>query len=146
MSEYIAPSIEWVRKHVELYEGSGGTKGTTLRETGMPCIIVTHKGGKTGAVRKIPLMRVKVDDSYVLVGSMGGQPKNPVWVYNLRAHPDVQIRDETVVTDMRVREVSDPDERAKLWEASAAAFPPYNDYRAKTTRVIPVFIAEPKPD
>ena len=146
MSEYIAPSIEWVRKHVELYEGSGGTKGTTLRETGMPCIVVTHKGGKTGAVRKIPLMRVKVDDSYVLVGSMGGQPKNPVWVYNLRAHPDVQIRDETVVTDMRVREVSDPDERAKLWEASAAAFPPYNDYRAKTTRVIPVFIAEPKPD
>ena len=146
MSEYIAPSIEWVRKHVELYEGSGGTKGTTLRETGMPCIIVTHKGGKTGAVRKIPLMRVKVDDSYVLVGSMGGQPKNPVWVYNLRAHPDVQIRDETVVTNMRVREVSDPDERAKLWEASAAAFPPYNDYRAKTTRVIPVFIAEPKPD
>lgn len=146
MSEYIAPSIEWVRKHVELYEGSGGTKGTTLRETGMPCIIVTHKGGKTGAVRKIPLMRVRVDDSYVLVGSMGGQPKNPVWVYNLRAHPDVQIRDETVVTDMRVREVSDPDERAKLWEASAAAFPPYNDYRAKTTRVIPVFIAEPKPD
>jgi deazaflavin-dependent oxidoreductase (nitroreductase family) len=75
---------------------------------------------------------------------MGGQPKNPVWVYNLRADPDVQIRDETVVTDMRVREVTDSDERAKLWEASAAAFPPYNEYRAKTTREIPVFIAEPK--
>ena len=144
MSDYIAPSIEWVRKHVELYAGSGGTKGTTLRETGLPCIIVTHKGGKTGAIRKIPLMRVKVDNAYVLIGSMGGQPKNPVWVYNLRADPDVQIRDETVVTDMRVREVTDSDERAKLWEASAAAFPPYNEYRAKTTREIPVFIAEPK--
>ena len=144
MSDYIAPSIEWVRKHVELYEGSGGTKGTTLRETGLPCIIVTHKGGKTGAIRKIPLMRVKVDNAYVLIGSMGGQPKNPVWVYNLRADPDVQIRDETVVTDMRVREVTDSDGRAKLWEASAAAFPPYNEYRAKTTREIPVFIAEPK--
>lgn len=144
MSDYIAPSIEWVRKHVELYEGSGGTKGTTLRETGLPCIIVTHKGGKTGAIRKIPLMRVKVDNAYVLIGSMGGQPKNPVWVYNLRADPHVQIRDETVVTDMRVREVTGSDERAKLWEASAAAFPPYNEYRAKTTREIPVFIAEPK--
>jgi F420H(2)-dependent quinone reductase len=144
MSEYIAPSIEWVRKHVELYEGSGGTKGTTLRETGLPCIIVTHKGGKTGAIRKIPLMRVKIDNAYVLIGSMGGQPKNPVWVYNLRANPEVQIRDETVVADMQVREVTDSDERAKLWEVSAAAFPPYNEYRAKTSREIPVFIAEPK--
>ncbi|MBT5054756.1 MAG: nitroreductase family deazaflavin-dependent oxidoreductase, partial [Gammaproteobacteria bacterium] len=92
MSEYLPPKIDWVREHVEAYEGSGGTKATTLRDTGMPCIIVTHKGGKTGAVRKIPLMRVKVDQSYVLIGSMGGQPKNPVWVYNLRAHPDVEIR------------------------------------------------------
>ena len=88
-------------------------------------------------------MRVKVDDSYVLVGSMGGQPKNPVWVYNLRANPDVEIRDQTVVTKMRVREVSDETERKKLWTASAAAYPPYIDYQAKTTRKIPVFLAEP---
>ncbi|MDA9064734.1 nitroreductase family deazaflavin-dependent oxidoreductase, partial [Pseudomonadales bacterium] len=93
MTEYIPPTIEWVRKQVELYEASGGTQGTTLMETGMPCIIVTHLGNQSGAIRKIPLMRVKVDDSYVLVGSMGGQPKNPVWVYNLRANPEVQIRD-----------------------------------------------------
>ena len=98
---------------------------------------------KQGAVRKIPLMRVKVGASYVLIGSMGGQPKNPVWVYNLRAHPDVEIRDATEVTPMVVREVVDADERAALWAASAEAFPPYNDYQAKTDRVIPVFVAEP---
>jgi deazaflavin-dependent oxidoreductase (nitroreductase family) len=143
MANYIPPTVDWVREQVELYEGSGGTKGTTLKETGMPCIIVTHMGNKSGAIRKIPLMRVKVDDAYVLVGSMGGQPKNPVWVYNLRNNPDVEIRDETEVVNMRVREVMDDAERDRLWEASAAAFPPYNDYRDKTTRKIPVFIAEP---
>ena len=143
MAEYIPPSIDWVRKQVEVYEGSGGTKGVALLETGLPCIIVTHKGNKSGGIRKIPLMRVKVDNSYVLVGSMGGQPKNPVWVYNLRAHPDVEIRDATVVTKMRVREVTDEQERARLWAASAEAYPPYNEYQAKTTRKIPVFVAEP---
>jgi deazaflavin-dependent oxidoreductase (nitroreductase family) len=143
MAEYIPPTLDWVREQVELMESSGGTKGTTLLDTGMPCILVTHMGNKTGAIRKIPLMRVKVDDSYVLVGSMGGQPKNPVWVYNLRANPDVEIRDATEVFKMRVREVSDEAERQRLWDASAEAFPPYNDYQAKTTRKIPVFVAEP---
>lgn len=143
MAEYIPPSIDWVRKHVEKYEGSGGTEATTLPNTDMPCIIVTHKGGKTGAIRKIPLMRVKVDDSYVLVGSMGGQPKNPVWVYNLRANPDVEIRDATEVYKMRVREVTDDAERERLWAAAAKAFPNYNEYQAKTERKIPVFLAEP---
>ena len=143
MAEYIPPAIDWVREQVELYEGSGGTKGTTLRDTGLPCIIVTHKGGKTGAIRKIPLMRVKVGEAYVLVGSYGGRPKNPVWVYNLRSHPDVEIRDETEVTKMRVREIKDDSERGPLWEASVAAFPPYAEYQAKTDRKIPVFVAEP---
>jgi len=109
----------------------------------LPCILVIHTGNKTGAIRKIPLMRVKVGDSYVLVGSMGGQPKNPVWVYNLRANPEVQIRDATDLYDMRVREVTDAAERDALWQASAEAFPTYNDYQAKTARTIPVFIAEP---
>jgi|TARA_B100000315_G_C14117378_1_gene380933 deazaflavin-dependent oxidoreductase (nitroreductase family) len=129
---------------VELYEGSGGTEGVTLLDTGMPCIIVTHLGNMTGAIRKIPLMRVKVDDGYVLVGSMGGQPKNPVWVYNLRANPEVEIRDATDVFEMRVREVTDDTEREALWQASAEAYPPYNDYQAKTTRKIPVFLAQPR--
>jgi deazaflavin-dependent oxidoreductase (nitroreductase family) len=143
MSKYIPPTIEWVRKQVELYEGSGGTQGSTLLDTGMPCIIVTHTGNKTGGIRKIPLMRVKVDDSYVLVGSMGGQPKNPVWVYNLRANPAVEIRDKTEVFKMKAREVTDEKERARLWKISAAVFPNYDEYQKKTSRKIPVFLAEP---
>ena len=143
MADYIPPSLGWVKKQVELYESSGGTKGTTLLETGMPCIIVTHIGNQTGGIRKIPLMRVKVEESYVLVGSMGGQPKNPVWVYNLRANPEVEIRDETEVKNMRVREITEDSERDALWKASAEAYPPYIDYQAKTSRKIPVFLAEP---
>lgn len=143
MSDYIPSPVEWVRKQVELYEGSGGTQGTTLRDTGLPVIIVTNTGNKTGAVRKTPLMRVKDGDNYVLVGSVGGAPKNPVWVYNLRSNPMVQVRDLTEVFDMRVREVTDEAERARLWEIAVAAFPPYRDYQQRTSRRIPVFVAEP---
>ncbi|MFT4519677.1 MAG: deazaflavin-dependent oxidoreductase (nitroreductase family) [Halioglobus sp.] len=142
MTDYIPPALDWVREQVELYESSGGTQGNTLLDTGMPCILVTHTGHKTGGTRKIPLMRVAVDGAYVLIGSMGGQPKNPAWVYNLRAHPDIQLRDKTEVVDLRVREVSDATERQTLWDAAVAAYPPYEDYQTKTTRVIPVFIAE----
>lgn len=144
MASYIPSPRQWVREQVELYEGSGGTQGTTLRDTGLPCIIVTHTGGKTGAVRKTPLMRVEDGGNYVLVGSMGGAPTNPVWVYNLRANPNVEIRDHTAVHAMRAREVTDDAERARLWKLSVAAFPPYEEYQAKTTRKIPVFVAEPK--
>ena len=143
MAEYIPPTLDWVREQVEEYEGSGGTRGTTLLDTGLPCIIVINTGNKTGAVRKIPLMRVKVDDSYVLIGSMGGQPQNPVWVYNLRANPNVEIRDKTIVTPMLVREITNESERTKLWRASVEAYPFYEEYQAKTTRRIPVFLAEP---
>ena len=142
MADYIPPTLDWVREQVESYEGSNGTEGTTLRDTGMPCIIVTHTGNKTGGIRKIPLMRVEVDGSYILVGSYGGRPKNPVWVYNIRANPDVEIRDKTEVFPMRVREVTEDPERQRLWGASAAAYPPYNEYQTKTDRKIPVFIAE----
>ena len=143
MTEYIPPTLDWVREQVELYESSGGTDGTTLRDTGLPCIIVTHVGNKTGAMRKIPVMRVKVENSYVLIGSYGGRPNNPVWVYNLRANADVQIRDKTDVFKMQVREVTDDPERERLWDASVNAYSLYNDYQAKTSRKIPVFIAEP---
>jgi len=132
-----------VREQVELYESSGGTKGTTLRETGLPVIIVTNTGNKTGAIRKTPLMRVKDGGNYVLIGSQGGAPTDPVWVHNLRAQPAVEIRDHTVVQPMRVREVKDEAERTRLWAAAVAAFPPYAEYQKKTTRKIPVFIAEP---
>ena len=144
MPEYIPSPRQWVRDQVDLYESSGGTKGTTLRDTGLPVIVVTHKGNKTGAIRKSPLMRVKDADRYILIGSMGGAPSNPVWVYNLRANPAVEIRDLTTVQPMRVREVTDETERARLWALAVAAFPPYEEYQAKTTRRIPVFVAEPR--
>ncbi len=140
---YIPSPRQWVREQVELYEGSGGTQGTTLRDTGLPVIIVTHTGNKTGAIRKTPLMRVKDGANYILVGSMGGAPTHPVWVYNLRAHPVIEIRDHSEVQAMRVREVDDEAERAPLWTLAVAAFPPYAEYQAKTTRRIPVFVAEP---
>ena len=143
MAEYIPTPVGWVRDQVELYERSGGTEGTTLRDTGLPVIIVTNTGNKTGAIRKTPLMRVKVRDSYVLVGSQGGAPKHPVWVFNLRANPGVEIRDKTDAWPMKVREVEDEPERARLWDAAVAAFPPYEGYQKRTTRKIPVFIAEP---
>ena len=143
MAEYIPSPTDWVREQVELYEGSGGTEGTTLRDTGLPVIIVTNTGNRTGAVRKTPLMRVKDGNNYILVGSRGGAPTNPQWVYNLRAHTDVEIRDEAQVYDMRVREVDDAVERARLWEICVDAFPPYADYRQNTSRTIPVFVAEP---
>ncbi len=143
MSEYVPSPIGWVREQVERYESSGGTEATTLRNTGLPVIIVKHRGKNTGAVRKTPLMRVKDGDNYVLVGSMGGAPKHPVWVFNLRAHPEVEIRDLATVQRMRVREVEDESERARLWAIAVAAYPPYRDYQQRTTRKIPVFVAEP---
>ena len=143
MAEYIPSPAAWVRDQVELYEGSGGTDGTTLRETGLPVIIVTNRGNKTGAIRKTPLMTVKDGDNYVLVASKGGAPKNPVWVYNLRADANVVIQDETSVIDMRVREVEEGEERARLWDIAVEAFPPYAEYQAKTSRLIPLFVAEP---
>ncbi len=106
MAKYVPSPRDWVREQVDLYESSGGTEGTTLRDTGLPVIIVAHTGNKTGAVRKTPLMRVKEGDSYVLVGSQGGAPTHPAWVHNLRVNPDVEIRDETVVRPMRVQACS----------------------------------------
>ena len=143
MAEYIPSPAQWVRDQVELYERSGGTEGTELRDTGLPVIIVTNRGNKTGAIRKTPLMRVKDGDNYVLVGSRGGAPTNPEWVHNLRADGSVEIRDMTEVYAMRVREVTDPDERGRVWSSAVAAYPPYEEYQSRTSRIIPVFVAEP---
>ena len=142
MSEYVPSPRDWVADQVELYEGSNGTEGLTLRDTGLPVIIVTNKGWKTGAIRKTPLMRVVDGDSYVLVASLGGAPKNPEWYRNLKTEPNVEIRDEAEVHSMRVREVVDSAERQRLWDIAVAAYPPYQEYQDKTDRVIPVFIAE----
>jgi deazaflavin-dependent oxidoreductase (nitroreductase family) len=141
--EYIPSTTQWVREQVERYESSGGKEATTLRDTGLPVIIVTNTGKKTGAVRKTPLMRVKDGGSYILVGSKGGAPENPAWVSNLRANPDVEIRDQENLQQMRAREVTDPAERTQIWALAVEAFPPYADYEKRTSRTIPVFLAEP---
>lgn len=143
MSEYIPSPAKWVANQVELYESSGGTQGTTLRDTGLPVIIVTNRGRKTGAIRKTPLMRVADGNNYVLVASQGGAPKHPYWYHNLKADPHVEIRDKTEVYQMQVREVVDAAERQRLWQLAVAAFAPYQTYQDKTERIIPVFIAEP---
>jgi deazaflavin-dependent oxidoreductase (nitroreductase family) len=143
MSEYIPSPSKWVADQVELYESSGGTEGLTLRNSGLPVIIVTNRGWKTGAIRKTPLMRVVDGQNYVLVASQGGAPQHPFWYHNLKANPDVEIRDKTETYAMRVREVEDAAERERLWKLAVAAYPPYQAYQDKTDRVIPVLVAEP---
>ncbi|MQG76764.1 MAG: nitroreductase family deazaflavin-dependent oxidoreductase [SAR202 cluster bacterium] len=143
MAEYVPSPSSWVADQVELYERTNGADGTTLRETGLPVIIVTNKGNKTGAVRKTPLMRVADGSNYVLVASKGGAPQHPVWYHNLKADPNVGIRDIDVVRSMKVREVDDAAERSRLWAIAVEAYPPYQEYQDKTDRQIPVFVAEP---
>ena len=132
----------WVRDQVELYESSGGTRGTTLRDTGLPVVIITNRGARTGAVHKTPVMRVEHGGRYAAVASQGGAPTHPFWYYNLRAHPRVQLQDGPDTQDMTAREVSGG-ERAQWWERAVAAYPPYAEYQQKTSRQIPVFVLEP---
>ena len=146
MSKYIPSPRDWVAEQVELYESSGGTQGLNLRNTDLPVVIVPNRGWKTGAIRKTPLMRVVDGSNYILVGSNGGAPNNPLWVYNLRADPNVTIQDETKVNSMRVREVVDSAERDRLWPIALEAFPRYQLYQensGQSGRIIPVFVAEP---
>ena len=144
MADYIPPAWGWVREQVERYEGSGGKEGTTFRDTGLPVIIVTYTGRKTGAIRKAPLMRVVTDDGkYVLVASKGGAPENPAWYYSLREQPEVTIRDHEQAFQARIHEVTDAGERARAWDAAVQAYPPYAGYQQRTSRQIPVFVAEP---
>src|SRR5258706_13048255 len=120
MPEYVPSPRQWVRDQVELYERSGGTEGTTLRDTGLPVIIVTHTGNKTGAIRKTPLMRVKDGASYVLIGSVGGAPSHPFWVYNLPTNPAVYIRGHTPVQPLRDPQVKYEAERGRAWKLAGA--------------------------
>ena len=139
--EYVPSPWQWVRDQVEQYERSGGREANTLLDTGLPIIIVTTRGNKSGTLRKTALMRVEHDGEYALVASMGGAPKHPVWYYNLVADPTaVVIQDGPEPFDAEVREVSG-DERAAWWERAVAAYPPYAEYQTKTERLIPVFVA-----
>jgi deazaflavin-dependent oxidoreductase (nitroreductase family) len=139
--EYEASPWEWVRNQVETYERTGGREANTLLDTGMPIILVTTRGNKSGKLRKTPLMRVEHNGEYALVASMGGAPKHPVWYYNLEADPDsVEIQDGAEPFHAAVRELSG-DERAEWWKRAVAAYPPYAEYQTKTDRLIPVFVA-----
>ena len=128
------------RNQVELYEGSGGTKGTTMR--GMPVVVLTTKGAKSGRLRKTPLMRVEHDGKYAVVASLGGAPKHPVWYYNVKEHPEVELQDGAVKKTYRA-EVVEGDERADLWKLSVDTWPTYGEYQKKTDRQIPVFKLTP---
>ena len=140
MKKYIPSPKKYVADQVDLYENSGGTKGITM--SGLPVIIVTHIGIKTGAIRKTPLMTVLDGNNYVLVASQGGAPKNPLWYYNIKENPAVQIQDKKSIYSMKVREINNSQERLRLWDIAVSAYPPYEDYQRKTKRIIPLFLAE----
>ena len=138
--EYEPSTSDWARENAELYIASGGTQGTELK--GMPVVLLTTIGAKSGKLRKTPLMRVEHDGEYAVVASLGGAPKNPVWYYNIVANPHVELQDGTVSGDYQAREVFD-DEKAIWWQRAVAAYPDYADYQRKTDRAIPVFVLTP---
>ncbi len=138
--DYEPSSWSFAADHVERYEGSGGTEATTIR--GMPVVVLTTRGRRSGKLRKSPVMRVEHDGRYAAVASLGGAPKNPVWVYNLRANPDLTLQDGREVFDMTARELTGA-ERDEWWKRAVEAYPLYDDYQARTERVIPVFVLEP---
>jgi len=140
--EYEPSTSDWAREQAERFEASGGTEADTLR--GMPIVVVTSVGAKSGKLRKTPLMRVEHDGSYVAVASLGGAPKHPVWYYNLKKNPHVEVQDGPNRGDYLAREVTG-DEKATWWERAVAAYPDYAAYQAKTSREIPVFVLEPMP-
>ena len=143
--DYEPSPIGWVRDQVELYESSGGTEGTTLRDTGYPVVVLTLRGAKSGKVRKTPLMRVEHDGVYAAVASQGGAPKHPVWYHNMVAHPRIELQDGSVKKTYIAREVTG-DEKEIWWERAVAAFPPYADYQRRTDRQIPLLLLEPVDD
>ena len=137
--EYEPSPEKWVRDQVEAYESSDGTESTTLR--GVPVVVVTSLGAKSGRLRKNPVMRVEHDGSYALVASKGGAPEHPTWYHNMVAHPTVELQDGPDRSDYTVR-IAEDSERAGWWDRAVAVWPDYADYQTKTDRQIPVFIAE----
>ena len=139
--EYEPSPYGWVRDQVAEYEASGGTRANTLLDTGLPVIVVTSRGHRSGKLRKTPLMRVEHDGEYALVASQGGAPQHPSWYFNLTADPEaVTIQDGPEPFDVRVREVEGA-ERDEWWARAVEAYPPYAEYQERTERQIPVFVA-----
>lgn len=140
--DYVPSTMQWVRDQIDLYERTGGREGNTLGDSGIPVIIVTMRGAKSGAVRKIALMRVEHGGAYALVASKGGHESNPDWYHNLLAYPDeVLVQDGPEPFFVSVREI-EGDEYDTWWDRSVAVFPTYDEYRAKTPRRIPILLAE----
>jgi len=139
--EYAPSPWGFSADQVALYEKSGGTEGTELQ--GAPVVILTTRGRRSGKIRKTPLMRVEREGTYAVVASLGGAPKHPVWYYNIDANPNVTLQDGPNLYEMRAREVSGA-ERDEWWRIATKAWPAYDDYQAKTERVIPVFVLEPR--
>ncbi|MER5666931.1 nitroreductase family deazaflavin-dependent oxidoreductase [Streptomyces mirabilis] len=140
--QYEPSTTQWVREQVEVYESSGGTKRTTLWDTGRPVVVMTTRGAKSGKIRKAPVMRVEHGGRYAVVGSLGGSPKHPLWYFNVKADPRVELQDGSVKQDMMAHEATGK-ERAEWWQRAVAAFPRYADVQKKTSREFPVFILEP---
>jgi deazaflavin-dependent oxidoreductase (nitroreductase family) len=138
--DYEPSTSDWARENADLYIASGGTQGTELK--GMPVVLLTTIGAKSGKLRKTPLMRVEHDGAYAVVASLGGAPKNPVWYYNIVANPHVELQDGTASGDYQAREVFG-EEKAIWWQRAVAAYPDYADYQRKTDRDIPVFVLTP---
>jgi len=139
--EYAPSTSAWARQQAEAYEASGGTQASTLRDSGLPVIVLTTLGAKSGKLRKTALMRVEHEGVYAVVASLGGAPQHPQWYFNIVAQPLVELQDGAEKHDYRAREVFG-DEKALWWERSVAAYPPYADYQTKTERQIPVFVLE----
>lgn len=140
-ADYLPSTSSYAARQVELYESSGGTQGATMG--GLPVIILTTCGAKTGGLRKTPLMRVEYDGSYLVVGSAGGAPKDPAWTRNLAANSEVTVQDGPVVRQMRAH-LATGVERETWWQRAISAFPPYAEYATKTDRVIPLYVLEPE--
>lgn len=139
--EYVPSTRDWVAEQVEGYERTGGREHNTLRDTGLPVIIMTTRGARSGKIRKIPLMRVEHGGEYALIASMGGAPDHPQWYHNLVADPEaLMIQDGPEPFDAAARRVVGA-ELAEWWARADAAYPPYAEYRARTDREIPLFVA-----
>ncbi len=138
--EYEPSPWEHVADQVRLYESTGGAEGREVQ--GTPCVILTSTGRRTGKLRKAPLIRVEHDGRYAVVASIGGAPTHPVWYFNLLANPDVTLQDGAEVSHLRAREV-EGEEKATWWARATEVWPPYDEYQAKTDRVIPLLVLEP---
>jgi len=138
--DYEPSPWDWVREHADKIIETGSTDSADIK--GLPLILLTTIGAKSGKIRKTPLMRVEHDGEYAIVASLGGAPKNPVWYFNVKAHPRVELQDGPVAKDYEAREVFG-DEKAAWWERAVEAFPDYAEYQTKTDRQIPVFVLTP---